>query len=831
MAIHTDVKTNLNKVLQSSTDAFLSYKNASGRTKAMLLREIAANIEKLGTQLISTACQETSLPEARISGERDRTLLQLIKFAEALEEGSWVDASIETALPDRKPLPKADIRKILVPIGPVVVFGASNFPLAFSTAGGDTASALAAGCPVVFRAHYAHPQTSVLVANAIKEAIKKCGLPEGIFLHIHENGNEIGEQLVLHPMTKAVGFTGSFEGGKYLYDLTQTRKEPIPFFAEMGSTNPVFLFPDALKTNTERITQLLVSSVTASAGQFCTKPGIIIAEESEALESFLKGTCDAIEFSDPQRMLHEGILFNFMKKKERALAQPGVKQVTKTTDTYPFASPVIASVSAKRFLEESILQHEVFGPFALVVKCSDASEFLKVAALLEGQLTVTLMATEKDLNENSSLINILKEKCGRIIINGVPTGVEVCGAMQHGGPFPAASDSRFTSVGTDAMKRFVRPLCFQSYPENLLPAELQDENPLAIWRKLNGRLTKDVARIHASSRPYSFYCVDAHTCGNPVRVVISGGPELNGDTMSEKRLHFMKEFDWIRKSLMFEPRGHDMMSGSILYPPCDPANDVGILFIETSGCLPMCGHGTIGTVTVAIEQGAVKPKTPGVLLIEVPAGKIKAEYVLENNKVKSVKITNIKSYFEAEGLLVDCPELGELSVDVAYGGNFYGIIDPQKNFPGLEHFKAEQLIKWSRSIREALNKKSFVHPENPAIKGLSHILWTGAPINSDSTARNAVFYGDKAIDRSPCGTGTSARMAQWFAKGELQPGDEFVHESIIGSKFIGRIEEVTELNGKPAIIPSIEGWARVYGMNHILVDKEDDPFAEGFQVI
>lgn len=330
----------------------------------------------------------------------------------------------------------------------------------------------------------------------------------------------------------------------------------------------------------------------------------------------------------------------------------------------------------------------------------------------------------------------------------------------------------------------------------------------------------------------TFFCIDAHTCGNPVRLVAGGGPLLEGKNMSEKRQHFLREFDWIRKGLMFEPRGHDMMSGSILYPPSDPANDIGVLFIETSGCLPMCGHGTIGTVTIAIEEGLVVPKTPGVLNLEVPAGLVRVEYKQEGKKVKSVKITNVKAYLAAENITAVCPDLGELTLDVSYGGNFYAIVDPQLNFPGLEHFTADQLISWSRELRKNINKKyQFVHPENPTINGCTHILWAGKVIDPASTARNAVFYGDKAIDRSPCGTGTSARLAQWHAKGKLKPGQDFIHESIIGSKFIGRVEEVTELCGKPAIIPSVEGWARIYGYNTIKIDPDDDPYAYGFQVI
>lgn len=330
-----------------------------------------------------------------------------------------------------------------------------------------------------------------------------------------------------------------------------------------------------------------------------------------------------------------------------------------------------------------------------------------------------------------------------------------------------------------------------------------------------------------------FFCVDAHTCGNPVRLVAGGGPLLNGSTMMEKRLHFLKEFDWIRKGLMFEPRGHDMMSGSILYPPYDVENDIGVLFIETSGCLPMCGHGTIGTVTIAIEEGLVVPKTPGKLRLETPAGLVLIDYKQEGKKVKSVKLTNVKSFLAAENLDVECPALGTITVDVAYGGNFYAIVDPQKNFQGLENYKADQLISWSRVCRERLNEKYgalFIHPENKHIKGLSHVLWTGATLDPKASARNAVFYGDKAIDRSPCGTGTSARMAQWYAKGRLKKDDEFIHESIIGSKFSGRIEEETSIAGKPAIVPSIEGWAIITGYNTIIID-DDDPYAHGFQVI
>jgi 4-hydroxyproline epimerase len=331
----------------------------------------------------------------------------------------------------------------------------------------------------------------------------------------------------------------------------------------------------------------------------------------------------------------------------------------------------------------------------------------------------------------------------------------------------------------------------------------------------------------------TFFCVDAHTCGNPVRVVAGGGPNLLGADMSEKRQHFLREFDWIRKGLMFEPRGHDMMSGSIFYPPSDPANDFGILFIETSGCLPMCGHGTIGAITIGVEEGLLMPKELGKIKMETPAGLVHIEYQQTGKKVDWVKLTNVKSYLAASELSVNCSDLGELVFDVAYGGNYYAIIDPQKNFKGIQEYSAGKLVQFSQEIREKINLKypnRFIHPENPTINSVSHIEWTGSTISPEATARNAVFYGDKAIDRSPCGTGTSARMAQWYAKGKLKLGDQFIHESFIGSQFVGKVEEETTLAGIKAIVPSIKGWAQVYGHNHILID-DDDPYAHGFQVI
>ena len=329
-----------------------------------------------------------------------------------------------------------------------------------------------------------------------------------------------------------------------------------------------------------------------------------------------------------------------------------------------------------------------------------------------------------------------------------------------------------------------------------------------------------------------FECIDAHTCGNPIRLVVSGGPKLDGRTIGDKRQHFMAEFDWVLRGLMFEPRGHDVMSGSLLYPPSSSEYDIAILFIETSGCLPMCGHGTIGTVTMMIEEGIVKPKNEGVVVLETPAGRVDAHYTIEANKVSSVKIVNVPSFLYSTELTVESSHLGQIKIDVSYGGNFYAIIDKQENYKGMDEFTASELGDMSREIRKKINDQyQFVHPHDDRINKCIHVLWTGDPKETGSTARNAVFYGEKAIDRSPCGTGTSARMAQWFSKGKLSIGDKFVHESIIGSQFIGRIEMKDKIGDYDAIVPSIEGWAKVYGYNKIIIDTDDDPFAHGFQVI
>ncbi|QYK11553.1 4-hydroxyproline epimerase [Shewanella rhizosphaerae] len=329
----------------------------------------------------------------------------------------------------------------------------------------------------------------------------------------------------------------------------------------------------------------------------------------------------------------------------------------------------------------------------------------------------------------------------------------------------------------------------------------------------------------------TFFCVDAHTCGNPVRLVTSGHPDLKGRTMSEKRQDFLAQYDWIRKALMFEPRGHDMMSGAFLYPPCSDNADAAILFIETSGCLPMCGHGTIGTITAALESGLLTPKTPGQLTIDVPAGQIKVQYQQTGAKVDWVKIFNVPAYLAHKDVVLDIPGLGPLKLDVSYGGNYYAIVDPQANFPGLRHWSAGDILRWSPIVREIAHRElNCVHPDDPTVNGVSHVLWTGDTISEGSNGANAVFYGDKAIDRSPCGTGTSARLAQLYSRGELKVGDEYTHESIIGSQFVGRIEAATKVGEFDAIMPSIKGWARITGHNAITVD-DDDPYAFGFQVV
>lgn len=488
-----NLQQHIDSVMQKASQAFKIYRKVSGKDKAIFLRTIAQNILDLGDNLIQTAHQETNIPETRLIGERTRTCFQLETNARLLEEGSWVEARIDTALPERAPMPRPDIRKMLIPIGPVVVFGASNFPFAYSTAGGDTASALAAGCPVVVKGHPAHAKTSEMVAEAVLKAVSTCGLPKGTFAHVAGHSFEVGRALVLHPITKAVGFTGSLNGGKALFDLANQRPEPIPVFSEMGSINPVVLMPEKLKAEASQVALTYANSITLGMGQFCTNPGLILAIDHPDLDTFIETLSKAVEQVAPAAMLNAGIYQNFEGKRTVALSQEGVKTeveslVEKTGIIQ--AIPTIASVSSSIFLENPTLHQEVFGPYSLIVKCTDLDNLLQVIQHLEGQLTSTLMATEKELQDNPEIVETLRNICGRLIFNGVPTGVEVCYAMQHGGPFPATTDARFGAVGPDAIKRWVRPASFQNFPEKLLPAELQNQNPLNIWRIVNDEWTR-----------------------------------------------------------------------------------------------------------------------------------------------------------------------------------------------------------------------------------------------------------------------------------------------------------------------------------------------------
>ncbi len=479
--------------LREASVAFLSYKNLPGMKKGEFLRAIAHEIEALGDDLVRTAMNETALPEPRIVGERGRTTGHLRMFAALVEEGSWVEARIDTAIPERTPIPKPDIRKMRVPIGPVVVFGASNFPLAYSTAGGDTASALAAGCPVIVKAHPAHANTSQLVADAIHKAMTSAGIPRGVFQHLHGSSFAVGQALVTHTLTKAVGFTGSFAGGKALFDLAVQRKEPIPVFAEMGSVNPVILLPETLEKDFASTAEKLASSVTQGVGQFCTNPGLIFAVEGKGLDSFVNSLAGAIRKVAPATMLHPGISTNYRAKLKSTLDQRGVmlEAEAEAEASELQGRPAVASVPAAEFVMNPDLAEEVFGPFSLVVKCANTSELSRVVSSVRGQLTSTVVGSAEEIARHSALINILIEKAGRLIINGVPTGVEVNSSMQHGGPFPATTDSRFSSVGPDAICRFTRPVSLQGFPGMLLPEELQNSNPLGIWRLVNSEWTKE----------------------------------------------------------------------------------------------------------------------------------------------------------------------------------------------------------------------------------------------------------------------------------------------------------------------------------------------------
>ncbi len=483
----------IDEAVNKATEAFETFKKISPERKAAFLDSIADEILNLGDEPIQRCMQETALTYDRLIGERTRTVNQLHLFAEVVREGSWVEARIDNAIPDREPLPKKDIRMMQIPVGPVTVFGAGNFPLAFTVAGGDTASALAAGCPVIYKAHPGHPGTSEMLAQAMNEAIQKNGMPEGLFSLLHGTSADVGMTLVKHPLIKAVGFTGSFNGGKALFDAAVRRPEPVPVYAEMGSSNPVFILPEAIDNRTKEIAEGLLNSFTLGVGQFCTNPGVVILSKSNKSDEFVDYLKKEIAKLTPGVMLSERMKSNFEKgienlhriKKIDVAAKSNVASGVCEATTY------LLKTTADRFLDDDSLEAEVFGPSTLIIQANGKEELLRIARRLHGHLTATIHCKDdNELAKYSDLSDILMEKAGRLIINDFPTGVEVCHSMFHGGPFPATTDARFTSVGTAAIKRWVRPVSFQNYPEHLLPIELRNDNPLNIWRLVDGEWKK-----------------------------------------------------------------------------------------------------------------------------------------------------------------------------------------------------------------------------------------------------------------------------------------------------------------------------------------------------
>lgn len=481
--------------VEKATAAFQVYRKKSGTEKAAFLLVIAEELMNLGDELVTVCCEETGLPRIRIEGERTRTINQLKMFAALLQEGSWVDARIDTAIPDRVPVPKPDLRFIYMPLGVVVVFGASNFPLAFSVAGGDTASALAAGCTVIVKAHPAHPATSAIAGRAIQTAARKTNMPDGVFSLLFDNGIDVGVQLVKNPFVKAVAFTGSYKAGRALYDIAVRRPEPIPVYAEMGSTNPVFILPQAMKDRGQEIAAAYSASVTIGVGQFCTNPGMLIYQNIN--DDFQQSLKTAFEKTAGGVMLAPNILHAYKTGVQQRLDTPGVEQLaitnSQTGNDANTAVPVLLKADSEAFNNNQYLREEIFGPSGIVIPVSTKEEMLDIARDLSGHLTATVHGNNEELVAYKELLDILEQKAGRVVINGFPTGVEVCGAMVHGGPFPATTDSKTTSVGTAAIYRFTRPVCYQNMPQELLPAELKDNNTLGIYRLVNGqRSDKDV---------------------------------------------------------------------------------------------------------------------------------------------------------------------------------------------------------------------------------------------------------------------------------------------------------------------------------------------------
>jgi len=482
----------VDQALSAAEAAFRVYGASSGAERARLLRAIADEVMKLGDELLLRAASETGLARARLESERTRTVNQLRMFADWVEEGSWVEARIDTADPARTPAPKPDIRRMLVPLGPVAVFSASNFPLACSVAGGDTASALAAGCPVVCKAHPAHPGTSELVARAVNRAVRQAGLPAGMFSLLHGWSHEVGLALAKHPLTRAVGFTGSLRGGRAIFDAAATRAEPIPVYAEMGSVNPVFLLPSAVATRWESIAAGLAQSITLGVGQFCTNPGVLVAMCEEGLDSLLGALAERLRNTPAGVMLYDRLAHAYAGGVERARAMGAelLAVASPAHDGPTGGRPALLSTDIGHFLEEAEMRAEIFGPSSLAVVVGSADEMLKVAEALEGQLTASIHGTPQDLATYAALVEVLRRKAGRLIFNGFPTGVEVGHAMQHGGPYPASTDARSTSVGTASILRFARPVCYQDFPDGALPPALRNRNALGIWRLVNGAMTR-----------------------------------------------------------------------------------------------------------------------------------------------------------------------------------------------------------------------------------------------------------------------------------------------------------------------------------------------------
>ena len=492
--VFTEATTDeIDEAVALSAEAFEAFRFIPGKRKAEFLNAIADEILALGDDLVKVYCTESGLPEGRAIGERGRTVFQLRSFAELVEEGSWVEASIDTAIPDREPVPKPDLRKMFQPLGTVVVFGASNFPLAYSTAGGDTAAALAAGCPVIVKSHPMHAGTGELVAGAVIRAAERTGMPDGVFSNLNSSGIQVGVDLVKHPMVKAVGFTGSIAGGRALFDLANQRKEPIPVFAEMGSVNPVILMPEALKKSAEKWAETYAGSITLGSGQFCTNPGLIFGIKSPELDRFIKHLAEEIVKVEPNCMLHPNIIGNYERNKSKALKQEGVRVTAEKKESpgQNYGRQIVITAEGATFLKNTTLHQEVFGPFSMVVQCKDIDELHRIINTLEGQLTGTVIAEKEELAVHNRIFKALNKKVGRLIFNGVPTGVEVCPSMQHGGPYPASTDSRFTAVGIHSIKRWIRPVSYQNWPDELLPDALKNDNPLGIRRLVNNKWTKD----------------------------------------------------------------------------------------------------------------------------------------------------------------------------------------------------------------------------------------------------------------------------------------------------------------------------------------------------